>query len=340
MDITKLTEQLQNFFNTHEFQIKPLAGGASARKYFEIDLAKKLYFPSRKILLMSVPLDETRMITDYVHIDFYLNRMNIPTPRIYEMNKHAGWIFLEYQNIPTLRDYLQNNPGKTASLLKILIEFLLHMQDKCEFDDQCPAFQRFFDTEKYQHEFDFHVRQQLLERYFNRKLTKQEIKDFQIFSSKICQTLDINEKVFVHRDFQSSNIFYDGSQQQTPFKLIDFQDARCGSPVYDLVSCLWDSYIEIEDALRIRSLEKFYQPLTDRGTSLTQTDFYKLVDYSVIQRKLHDAGAFAYNYLRFKDKKFVQFISPAIRMALDKMNRYSQFKPVIKIFKTVGDSDD
>jgi len=64
------------------------------------------------------------------------------------------------------------------------------------------------------------------------------------------------------------------------------------------------------------------------------------VDYSVFQRKLRDAGIFAYNHLRFQDKKFLQFISSAIQMALDKMKRYRQFRPVIKLFKTVGDSND
>lgn len=335
MDITKLTEQLQDFFGTDQFQIKPLKVWASARKYFEIDLEKKLYFPSKKILLMCAPLAEIQMITDYVHIDFYLNRMNIPTPRIYEMNKHAGWIFLEYQNHPTMRDYLQKNPGKTSSLLEKLIDFLIRMQDQCQVDEQCPAFQRFFNTQEYQDEFDFYVHQQLLERYFNRNLTEQEIKEFQTFSSEINCTLDIDEKVFVHRDFQSSNIFYDASQKQTPFKIIDFQDARFGSPIYDLVSALWDSYIEIDGNLRDRLLTKYSKTLGNKGTSLPLSDFYKLVDYSVIQRKLRDAGAFAYNYLRFKDKKFAQFISPAIQMALNKMKRYTQLNSAIKIFETL-----
>ena len=337
MSSDSLTDRLQYFLGTDQFEVKPLAGGASSRKYYQIDLKKKLYFPSKRILLMTIPLEEIDTVTDYVHIDFYLQRMGVPTPKVYEMKKYLGWIFLEHENSPTLLTYLQKNSAQTDKLIENLIEFLIHIQERCQFEDHCPAFHRFFDKEKYLYEFDFHVKNQLLTKYFKLHLSKEEQNDFQNFSLEISQTLVISEKVFVHRDFQSSNIFYDRTKIENSFKIIDFQDARSGSPIYDVVSCLWDSYITINEELRNRLLEKFSLHLKKRGTLPTKNDFQKLVDFTVIQRKLHDAGAFAYNYHRFNIDKFTSFISPAIQMALEKMKLYDQFKNVVKIFEKIGE---
>lgn len=336
MSTDSLTDRLQYFLGTDQFEIKPLASGASTRKYYKIDLKKKLYFPSKRILLMTIPVEEIDTVTDYVHIDFYLQRMGIPTPKVYEMKKYLGWIFLEYEKNPTLLSYFKKKPDQTE-LIENLIEFLILIQDRCQFEDHCPAFHRFFDKEKYLYEFNFHVKEQLLLKYLKANLNKQEQSDFQDFSFEISQALDISEKVFVHRDFQSSNIFYDQKKKGPSFKIIDFQDARSGSPVYDVVSCLWDSYITIPEDLRNRLLDKFFKHLKKSGTSLTKNDFQKLVDFTVIQRKLHDAGAFVYNYHRFNEEKFTSFISPAIQMAVEKMGLYSQFKNVIKIFEKTGE---
>ena len=48
---------------------------------------------------------------------------------------------------------------------------------------------------------------------------------------------------FTHRDFHSRNIMQlnDGE-----LALIDFQDARLGSPIYDWASICFDSYVPID----------------------------------------------------------------------------------------------
>ena len=43
------------------------------------------------------------------------------------------------------------------------------MQNLAKYDNTCPAFNRLFDKEKYQYEFQFHVREQLITKYFKDK---------------------------------------------------------------------------------------------------------------------------------------------------------------------------
>jgi aminoglycoside/choline kinase family phosphotransferase len=268
-----------------------------------------------------------------MHIDFYLSRMGVPTPKVYEMKRQFGWIFLEYQNLPTLEDYLNKSPDRISEVLSDLTDFLILMQERCQFEENCPAFQRFLDAEKYQYEFDFYVREQLFTNYFNKNLSELELRVFNSFSAEVSETLDFDAKVFVHGDFQSGNIRYDGRRKDTPFKIADFQDARSGSQVYDLVSCLWDSYIPITENLRETLLDKFFNYQVKAGSRLTKKKFQKLVDYNVIQRKLRDAGAFAYDYHRTIDERFPSYIRPAIQMAVDKIKKYDNFKEVVHLFE-------
>ena len=334
----QLTSQLQVFFKTDQFEIAQLDGGASSRKYYKLDFAEKLYFPETQIVLMTVPVKEMKTLTDYMHIDFYLTRMGIPTPKVYEMKRQFGWIFLEYQDLPTLNDYLIGQHEKASDVIASLIDFLILMQERCQFEENCPAFQRSFDVKKYQYEFEFHVRERLLSRYFNHDLSEAELKIFNSFSTEISKTLDIDTKIFVHGDFRSSNIFYDGSSEDMPFKIIDFQDARSGSPIYDLVSCLWDSSIPITEDTRQQLSKKFFNHLTKSGTTLSKEKFQKLADYTVIQRKLREAGALASSFHRTKEEGFTSFIHPAIQMAIDKMKGYDSFNEMCSIFQHLGEN--
>lgn len=335
-----LRKRLETFFNTDNVEITPIVGGASVRNYYKIRLEEKLYFPSSELVLMVVPLQNIDMMLDFVHVQHYLSHMKIPTPRLYEMQKENGWLFLEYIEDPLLMDYLQANPDEGKSILPEAIRFLGEMQRKCKPVNNCPAFNRYFDFEKYMFEFKFHVQEQLFEFYFGLKLAGDSLELFLEFAREISRTLNTEEKVFVHRDFQSSNIFYAPGKNNSQFRVIDFQDARTGTPVYDLVACLWDSYIDVEDSLREEIVEEFFKNLSTLSIPWDWDYYRKLIDYSIIQRKLHDAGAFAYNYRRTNSNHFLPYIFPAIDMATVRIQAYPRFSKVLEIFETLKEKEN
>jgi len=326
-----LREPLSRFFDTPNFIIAPLPGGASSRKYFKIIFPEGAsYFPAPAILLTTIPRDEAAILDDYVNVAYYLKRSGVPIPALYEINRAEGWVFSEYLEIPTLEEHLRRSPREIGKILPEALRFLLEMQQKCVFEAHCPAFQRRFDYQKYMFEFDFHVREQLLDFYYQHDYDSAFLQDF---ARHISTTLDIDLPIFVHRDFQSSNLFYDSAAPANRFKIIDFQDARRGSPVYDPVSCLWDSYLPVREELRRELLKVYFEQLPQLRISWEWEYYEKIVDYTVIQRKLHDAGAFAYNFRRFGSKKYVGFIETAIEMALKKMRKYREFAHACKIFE-------
>lgn len=331
-DISHLREKLSAFFLNPEFTIEPIPGGASSRKYYKIRFQKKSYFPAPTVLLMLIPKEEPAVLSDYMNIDYYFKRVGVPAPRLYEINEAEGWIFLEYQQSPTLENYLRKHPEKVGKVLPEVVNFLLDFQKKCIFEEHCPAFQRRFDYEKYRYEFDSLVQEQLLKLYYQREYDRKAIQNL---AHEVSSYLDISLPVFVHRDFQCNNIFYDEHDAETPFRIIDFQDARHGTPIYDLVSCLWDSYVPIAEDLRNKLLKEYFSRLPEFSINWDWEEYEKMVDYTVIQRKLHDAGAFAFNYQRFNNQKYVEYIRSAVAMALERMREHPQFSNASEIFEAL-----
>lgn len=316
-----LKRKLSQFLKSDDFSLEALPGGASDRKYFKLKLRHNSYFPSNPLLLVSTPQGESASLNDYFSIDYYLQRMAVPTPRVYEIQRRFGWIFMEYCSLPTVEEFLKNRPDQNEEVLRAVIDFLIEMQKKCRPEPHCPAFQRRFDFAKFQYEFRFHFSEQLVEKYLGCRLSETEQDALNQMAQEISAALDTGENIFVHRDFQSSNLFIGGKSGNYRLQVIDFQDARTGTAAYDLASCLFDSYLAIPPEERERLLQYYLK----KSNRKFPPEFRRIVDYAVIQRKLHDAGAFAYNFLRTKKRRYLHYIPGALNFALDKMRKFNHF---------------
>ncbi|GAB4365369.1 MAG: phosphotransferase [Calditrichia bacterium] len=335
--LKSLKEALAKFFKTDEFNLQELDSGASVRRYYFLNFSGETYFPHSRIVLMQVPPGNPEMLDDYLTIQNYLVRYKIPTPQIFEVNRSKGWIFLARAEGIQLSHYLRDNPEKMPEIYNQLTDYLIALQQKARPESYCPAFQRFFDREKYMFEFRFHVREKLLTNYFRYPLSLKEEYSFREMENRISEYLDIKLPIFVHRDFQSSNIFYDDQNPETPFQIIDFQDARCGNPVYDLVSLGWDSYVSIPTRIRETMVQKFWKnnPLINKNYS--PEEYQQIIDFTIIQRKLHDAGAFVHSYHVTGNDQFLPYIRPAIAMAIEVLQNYKPFQPVGSLFLKLMD---
>lgn len=330
---TELHQQLVTHFGIEDIEVHPLGGGASDRRYYRIYFKGFSYFSRQEIILMEVPLPQIEMADDYMNISYYLRRRGIPRPRLLEINRQHGWIFLEPAAGEPLNRYLNSHPDRLPHLIPRLVDFLLMMQEKAVPEKHCPAFRRYFDEEKFRFEFDFHVKEKLFKRFWKLELTAAEEAAFDRFAETVSKALAGQQPVFVHRDFQSSNIFYDSSNKKEPFQVIDFQDARSGSEIYDLVSLLWDSYIDMPEAVRNGALDQFYQNRPGLAEKVSREQFNRMVDWQVVQRKLHDAGAFVYCLERTGSDYYLQYVAPAVKMALAHLEKYPEFSDVGEILQ-------
>ena len=119
------------------------------------------------------------------------------------------------------------------------------------------------------------------------------------------ELLEREEKSLVHRDFQSSNILWKGSD----FSFIDFQGMRLGPAVYDLASFVYDPYVNIPERHR-DALILHYSRLAQRP------EIVSLLPYAAVQRLVQCLGAYG-RLASVGQKQFSKYIMPALENLLD-----------------------
>lgn len=119
------------------------------------------------------------------------------------------------------------------------------------------------------------------------------------------ELLEREEKSLVHRDFQSSNILWKGSD----FSFIDFQGMRLGPAVYDLASFVYDPYVNIPERHR-DALILHYSRLAQRP------EIVSLLPYAAVQRLVQCLGAYG-RLASVGQKQFGKYIMPALENLLD-----------------------
>jgi aminoglycoside/choline kinase family phosphotransferase len=109
--------------------------------------------------------------------------------------------------------------------------------------------------------------------------------------------------------------------------IIDFQDALTGPKVYDLVSLLNDSYVDIPEDMQFNLIKRY--------SERTNSDFeniFKEFNIVTVQRKLKDAGRFIYIDRVKNDPSFLPFFDKSlnrVKNALDKLQGLDSLKEAL-----------
>ncbi|HZE20805.1 MAG TPA: phosphotransferase, partial [Desulfobaccales bacterium] len=112
---------------------------------------------------------------------------------------------------------------------------------------------------------------------------------------------------FLHRDFQSRNLFITGGR----LRVIDFQGGRMGPLGYDLASLLIDPYVNLSPTWRAEFLDYYLELLQDR-LEVDPMAFREQYYHLSIYRNLQVLGAYAYlTKVKGKDN-FARYIPAAV----------------------------
>jgi len=131
-------------------------------------------------------------------------------------------------------------------------------------------------------------------------------------------------KVLCHRDFHAANLMLD---HENRLRIIDHQDARIGSPAYDLVSLLLDRITEMPEpdwlAAKRNLLIRYRQEL---GLALiSEDDFTYEFRLQTVQRCLKAAGTFSFQSANRGKTYFIPFIKPMFRVVLRTLEDLNRF---------------
>jgi hypothetical protein len=285
-------------------KLLPLAGDASNRRYFRIEIGGEAL---SSVVLMQLAEPEAFKQSEeavsgaayaspelpFINIRTHLANAGVSVPTLYYYDQAAGLLYLEDFGDLTLSDACAN--ARTADLearYTQAIDVLVGMQSKATSpaDPQCVAFHRSFDVPLLMWEFDHFLEYGIAARQ-GRPMEPGDEAAIREEFRKLSEFLAGQPRVFVHRDYHSRNLMVAGDR----LGVIDFQDALMGPATYDLASLLRDAYIALDESLIDRLIDHYLDQLQEGRRLWTNREaFRRLFDFTSIQRNLKAAGRFVY----------------------------------------------
>jgi N-acetylmuramate 1-kinase len=293
-----------------DFQVHPLQGDASDRRYYRLVFATEVDGIT-SLVLMRLAQPYTAGELPFVNVQRYLSLKRIPVPDIFWDDSTHGLVLLEDLGNVTLEAALQGvGREQTAYWYRQALDILLGLQhpESVAPRASCVAFGVAFDVEKLMWELDFCLTH-MIEQLCAQQLTSGDQATLRGQFWKITAILARQPRVLTHRDYHSRNLMV----QQDRLRVIDFQDARLGPCQYDLASLLYDSYVVLPADLRQELLMHYLaQKAAIDGHALERESFLQVFDYMCLQRHLKALGTFAYQTLVKRSTRYLAAVPPTL----------------------------
>ncbi len=206
---------------------------ASARRYYRV------FYPdhSTKVLCKDQVFQH-----DFIEVGNFLEHHGLHVPVVYKTDIVNKLILLSDEGDADLSSI--SDDASYRDYLVQSIHLLLQLQ---KLEPEPPVSGREFDYEKlnFENRFTYSEFERFSAMFGIKTQLRPEVKFFIEEASGFLA--EYKEKVFCHRDFHARNIML---SPEGKLILIDFQDARMGTPFYDLASLLYDAYRPIPFSMR------------------------------------------------------------------------------------------
>lgn len=265
-----------------------LAGDASTRRFYRVQTRSG----PRVVMVFADDAKSRGQAEQFVKVREWLAGLNIPVPEIHRLE--GLWFLLQDLGDVTFERWLGGAPDtrdvdrRYATLIEY-IERIRSCRNVAAIAGQPVLDAKFLDLELTA-QFDEHAVKPL----------GRAAPDG--FYAKLAAAAALGTPVPAHRDFHSRNVMvHDGK-----LWFLDFQDARLGSPCYDLASLAGDAYVNVPAAIRQHILDR----ATERGA----------FDAALAQRSLKAIGTFTYQHRIRKNDFYLRFIPRCARNAADALD--------------------
>lgn len=149
----------------------------------------------------------------------------------------------------------------------------------------------------------------------------------------LCEAIDQQQKLIIHRDMQSKNIMLDGEK----IGIIDYQDCCLGPYTYDLASLLYDPYVSFDPDIVDDCMSYYFQQASEkRLINVSFAQVKKDCQLAGIQRLIKAAGRYMYIAEEKKQNTHVQFFLPAIERCLLLLDNFPEYSPLLELIGRVS----
>lgn len=301
--------------------VEPLAGDASTREYFRVEweglsTAIACVYPE--------PFEPAAL--PYLDVTHLFLAAGLPVAYILEVDAPLGIIIQEDLGDRTLRQELDRATNEPRSrLTNEAVSLIARIQIATEraYEMNSIASKLKFDFEKLSWELDY-----FKEHYFTtyrvaplehgasrpNKLTPEDDGALTEEFHELCRELEGFATVLCHRDFHPANLMLDMTGKM---RIIDHQDARIGSPAYDLVSLLLDRITELPSPEWLAERRAYFLDVRRRLglPKIDEHDFAYEFRLQTVQRCLKAAGTFSYQSAVRGKTHFIPYIKPMFGIA-------------------------
>lgn len=314
--------------------VQALTADASTREYYRIEWdgesAVACVYPEPFEPAEQTFLDVTRLFL----------ASGLPVADVMDFDGPLGIIVQEDLGDQILRDTLDTvDEAKRSDLIDEAIGLIARIQAATAnaFKMGSVASKLRFDSEKLLWELDY-FKTHYFETFLKQPLSIAGDAGVAAEFSQLAEDLERKAKVLCHRDFHSANLMIDSFGRM---RIIDHQDARLGSPAYDLVSLLLDRVNDLPSKDWIA--EKQLSLLSERTRlgldEIDPADFAAEFDLQTVQRCLKAAGTFSYQSAVRGKAHFVRYIKPMFRAALRAIEGTARFPTLEAVLEDQMRSD-
>jgi len=294
--------------------LEALHGDASARRYYRLQSDD-----STGMVMDASDLKESVPVFIGVAWRLMDAKVRIPVIKAYELNK--GFIFLE--DIGSAHLYDKYTQADASKYYEKAIETLVMMQETPS--QGLESYDEMFLLE----EMNL-MPQWYLKAYHNKTLECVEARLLlESFSLIAKEVLSQPQGIFVHRDYHAKNLMIDA---QDEIAVIDFQDAKEGALLYDLVSLLRDVYVKL-DAKEVERLVLLFKKL--KGIEVDEATFMRWFDFTGLQRHIKILGIFARLSIRDGKDGYLKDIPLTLHYIEEVGSKYPELHGLLALLKTI-----
>jgi aminoglycoside/choline kinase family phosphotransferase len=305
---TALETWLRNKCELKDYQLMPLAGDASFRRYF------RLVNQNQSYIVMDAP-PERENCTPFVAVANALRSIDVKTPEVIAQDLSQGFLLLtDFGDKMYLKELKSNN---AVPLYKNALDTLVRLQAcKTVAGWTIPH----FTVEFMRKEMEL-FKEWFLVKYLH--LPDSETSMLDPFFDWLTETIGQQPYVFMHRDYHSANLMVLPHNQ---VGVLDFQDAFIGPVTYDLASLLRDCYIDWPEEW-VTELATYYLSRLHENKYLLNVkrdEFLFGFDCVSMQRHLKALITFSRKYIRDRDANYLQHIPRTLNYLLQVSRRYPE----------------
>jgi N-acetylmuramate 1-kinase len=289
--------------------VTPLAGDASARRFFRVS-AQPLGRGESCVLIL-FPLPARKEIFHYLLQSICLQQAGLPVPELYQSGYDSGFLLVEDCGDDHLQGAASSLPKEDLRDLYLMaLDLLLKMQKEIvpERYPDSPATRTAFDQKTFNLELQYFLTH-TIEGYYKARISPEDRDAFDSYFSSVCREVISQPMFYCHRDYHSRNLMVSGGS----LRLIDFQDARMGPYTYDLVSLLEDPYVDLSTEFRCDLKAYYLDRLARQVRKNIIKDFNRDYDMMSIQRLLKAAGTFGYMFMEKGKPGYVEHLMTVFR---------------------------